>query len=250
MIMWFMLVPLIAGSLKKTDNIVSGFQFNLKNFFVFFLISAVVITVFAIVLYCLVIQKAVIKDGYFLDDFNARITVYSFFGYVLSALCFGSYLYQANALELLNKDPEGEDVTKNKKLLDAYLRIRSSFNFSFYSTAVILSVFVLWTAVLSRSINGLEAFRFYSLLSGKTFPDPNFVYLFGAIHSLLLLIFYVPVRIQFNGLKLTQQQKEDEKAGLSDVKKGIKATGEMLGTILITASPLITSILEKMLSGF
>jgi hypothetical protein len=96
----------------------------------------------------------------------------------------------------------------------------------------------------------LSGFRFYGLLSGKPFFDANFVYLLGLMHSLILLIFYVPVRLQFNGPSITQQQKDMVAEDDTGSKKVLKAFWGNISTLLITVSPLITTFVKKGISSF
>jgi hypothetical protein len=62
-------------------------------------------------------------------------------------------------------------------------------------------------------------------------------------------MFYVPVRRQFNSLEITKDQKSAVTSDDSP-KKTLRTFWGILSTILVTASPLITTILQKLITGF
>jgi hypothetical protein len=152
-------------------------------------------------------------------------------------------MFLANKLEILNTTatkPEADLATFKTE----YLRLKSSFTFVFNCSAVILSVYVTWLGVLFSAVNNLEVARLYYLSSGKQLLNYDFVYLMGIIHSLLLAIFYFPVRLQFNSLELTVDYKTGD-AAATTMTKVFKSFGD----ILLTASPLITTVVQKGLAG-
>lgn len=247
MSMWFMLVVLVIGRVGQTRNIEKEFQYNFKSGFLLTLMPLIVVVIFAVVLYVLLIGEPVISDGYFLEGFSQRIYWYSFPGYGVAIICFGVYLFLANKLEILN----GRSLNPNHQIADVqgdYQRLKSAFDFVFNCSAVILSIFVVWLGTLFSAVNNLEAARFYTLTSGKPLLNYDFVYLMGILHSLLLAIFYFPVRIQFNSLQLTKEDKSANQ-GTANTAKLFKTFGDIIGGILITASPFITTIVQKALSG-
>jgi hypothetical protein len=249
MVLWWILIPLIIGAVRQTNPIVTGFKFNFGNCLLFSMIPAVVVGGFTWLLYEKLIDAFVIKDCYFLDDFNPRMVWYATPGYLVATLCFGSYLFLANKLQLLNKSSKGKVYSTDAQLQQEYASLKATFDVTFLASAIVLSTFVLWIGVLFNALNGMEAFRYYSLISGRPFFDPDFIYLIGLMHSLILLIFYVPVRMQFNGLGITQQQKEMAAAGQSGTSQVFKTFWASISTLLVTASPLIATILEKAISA-
>ncbi|MBN8850992.1 MAG: hypothetical protein BGO55_29170 [Sphingobacteriales bacterium 50-39] len=249
MVLWFILIPLVIGAVRRTKSIVSGLRYDIGNFLFFSLIPALVVGVFTWILYTKLIDAFVIKNCYFLDSFNPRMVWYAIPGYFIAILCFGSYLFLANKLQLLNEESKGKDLSTDEGLQQEYASLKSTFDFTFLASAIVLSAFVLWIGVLFNALNNMEVFRYYTLISGRSFFDPNFIYLIGLMHSLILLIFYVPVRLQFNGLSITQQQKEMTMEDQSGSRKIFKAFWGSISTLLITASPLITTVLEKAISS-
>jgi hypothetical protein len=248
--LWFLVFCLVIGAAGKTNFIVTEFPYNFKNALTLVLIPIIVMGLFAFALYWKLIGTFVISDYYFMDGFNNRMYWYSIPGYIITVICFGIYLFLANKMEMLNTD-----ATQKKLKIDAddelkkkYLTLESAFDFTFLCTSVILSVFVLWLGTLFNAVNNLEAIHFYTFLSGKPVLNYDFVYLMGLMHTLLLLIFYIPVRLQFKSLQLTKDQNNAVNA--NNPKKVLKTFWDAAGTILITASPIITTIVQKLITGF
>lgn len=246
--MWFILIPVLTGIAKSTNKIVDVFPYNFKNGLLMALVPVLVISLFVFLVYLYIVDIYIVGDQYFLDGFTSRMTWYSVFGYGVATLCFSVYLFLANKLQLLNEFSGGIRLAEDNSLQEKYLALRKAFDFAFLVSAIILSVFVLWMGVMFNAMNDLEAFRFYRELSGKNFFDNNLVYLNGLLHSVLLLVFYLPVRLQFNQLRLTKEQKDMEQEGASGTKKIFKSFWEGVSSVLLTTSPLIATFLEKFIS--
>ena len=90
--------------------------------------------------------------------------------------------------------------------------------------------------------------RFYTLLSGKQFLNYDYVYLIGLLHSLLLLVFYIPVRLRFNTLEIKQQNTAMQNAAPGG-KKYISSMWESISAVLVTASPIIVTVIQKIISS-
>jgi hypothetical protein len=99
-----------------------------------------------------------------------------------------------------------------------------------------------------NAVNGLEVFRFYTLLSGKYFIPNDFVYLQGLLHTLILLIFYIPAKFKFNNLTTEYcSSGESNDIGLKS-KTVFAALADSMGPIFITVSPLLASIIHSLLN--
>jgi hypothetical protein len=244
MSMWFMLFALVIGTAKGTSDIVEYPVFNFINSLRLTIMPFLVVGSFVVVLYFLLIRDTVVRDSYFMWGFNRRMYFYSIPGYFLAAVSFGVYLYIANKLEILNGFLAHVKVSKGDVNDIKYQQLKTAFQFVFFCTAVVLSVFTIWLGLLFTSVNDLEVGKFYHLSTGKQLLNYDFVYLLGMMHSVLLAIFYIPVQLQFNSLKLTKEDKSSNSGG-----KILKTTLDVLGSILITASPLITTVVQKLLAG-
>jgi hypothetical protein len=191
-----------------------------------------------------------INDSFFLDGFNTRMGLYGVPGYIVLSLCLGIYIFLGNKLEMLNNAAQaaqtaGTDITKDTGLQAKFLSLKNAFDLAFSCSAIILSVFVLWMGTLFNAVNGVEALHFYTI--GKAFLNNDFVYLIGMLHTLILLIFYIPVRLQFNALPGIQELKSASED--PNPNRIIKSFWDATSTVLITASPLLTTVLQKLITG-
>lgn len=249
MTMWFLITALLIGSILKTQDIIPDYPYNFRNAIIPFIIPGITVSIFVLVLYLSLFDKDVIHDAYFMEGFSNRMRFYSTIGYLTAMFCFSTYLFLSNKLELLDTIPKSADIEAKTGINPSdFEKLKTAFNFSFLCSALILSAFVLSLGVLYNSVNQIEAMRFYTLLSGKSFLNYDFVYLIGLMHTLILLIFYIPVRLRFNALEI-KEDSDKIKSKVSGPKKFFTAFWESLGAVLVTTSPLITSVLQKFITS-
>jgi len=225
---------------------------------IFDLVVLVVLVVglFLFFTYSFMIDAYVIEDHLFMENFSFRMFLYALIGYCVAGLCFFIYLYTAfkvHQLEELNKDSDNLS-TETKSFIETDLNhITSTFDYSFAFSALILSIFVIWLGIMFNAINSLDLMNYYYQISGKHFLNNDYVYLVGLLHSLLLLIFYIPVQIKFNSLKIIKQQKKENEASNEDTstfKKVFNGLFQNISPVLITASPLISSFIQNLITSF
>lgn len=148
--------------------------------------------------------------------------------------------------EIENLQATATDKTKDLLLLkDQYKTCKRYFNFFFAITAVILSVLVIWVGSLFASVNSLDLFVFLRQRTGYSFLPYDFVYLYGALHSLLLFIFYVPVKLRLLSMSFSIPEEQEGDSGA--VKDTFKKILVRFVEILAASSPLLTAILQKSL---
>ena len=245
-----MIIALSIGIVYRTRTTAPAVQSGFTNFWPSYIIPLVIVSLFVGILYFFILRgKPIITEAYFLDNYKPRMLLYGIAGYLATIICFGSFLFLANKLELLN-DNRQTSSTPEALYIEAksYETLKSSFDFTFLLTAAILSAFVLWAGLLFNAVNSIDAMRAYSFYSGRPFLNYDFVYLIGLMHTLLLMVFYIPVKLQFNALEITKEQKALERNELGG-KKYLKSVWESLSAILVTTSPLITTILQKFISN-
>lgn len=250
MSMWFLMLVIAVGIVQTTKNIILVLSYNLKNAAFFSLLPLAVVGLFTWLLYLKLINTYVISDAWFMQGYNSTMVWYSIPGYLVTIICFSGYLFLSNKLELLNASANSSKMTiaGSPSLANDYTTLTKAFDNSFLFSAIILSVFVLWLGILFNAVNGSEAMRFYTLLSGKQFLNYDYVYLIGLLHSLLLLVFYIPVRLRFNTLEIKQQNTAMQNAAPGG-KKYISSMWESISAVLVTASPIIVTVIQKIISS-
>ena len=252
MSMWFVITGLIVAVFfwlkKKLANsaaagIVTGLNWGLSS-----ILPLLFLGVFTFLFYFFMIDDFVIKDHYLLQNFNAKMKIYAPVGYVAAIACFGMFLLSSMALDELNSNAQlkGWSIQTNTALKENYDALKKGFDASFLATALILTVFVLWSGVLFKAVNDTNVMKLYSGYAGHDLLSYDYIYLLGAFHTVILLLFYIPVKIKFNSMKITE---EDKSSSANDGKAVLKSLYESITDLLITASPLLAGLLQKLLGN-
>ncbi|WP_205502449.1 hypothetical protein [Rufibacter psychrotolerans] len=244
MCLWFMVGTIIVlmnyETLKKLK---AGSKKYILKTAGYVILVTFVMTAFLFITYYLLIDAYVIEDHIFLKNFTLKMYILAIFGYTVASICFFIYLLLADQAHQLNDLLPPGYLTKLEIL-------QSTFNYSFAFSALILSVFIIWLGAMFNAINSIELMNYYRQISGQDYLNSNYVYLVGLLHSLLLLIFYIPVQLKFNTLDIVRYQKGLSVVGLPSSKKFFTGIIDNISSILITASPLLTSFLQNMLTTF
>jgi len=210
--LWFLMGVLVIGMMPGLKQKARE-AFSFGGYLWCCLTPFIIIGLFILVVYLWLIGDNVIKDTYFMNGFNGRMFLYSLPGYSLAVLCFGGYLYVAKSLRGLNKEYNKPGTDKKNFDLQQFNRLNTAFKFLFFLCAAILSVFVIWVGSLFLSVNSMDSMKYYSLISGKLFIPNDFIYLIGLVHSLLLVIFYIPVQLEFKSMEVVREQAAAANAG-------------------------------------
>jgi len=251
MILWFLVIPVLYGridSLNEQVKNLPGDLFSVVNWLISSIIPLLFLGLFSYIFYERMIDTTIIRDNYFLEGFNTKMLWYAVIGYLVAAGCFGMFLHMSMCLDQLDQHVRTNKMVmaNDQELKDNYAAIKNAFDDSFLATAVILSVFVLWLGAAFTAINHTEAMRFYKIYAGTDFLSADYVYLVGAFHTVVLLLFYIPVKLKFSSLAIAGQAQNVIAPG------GNKILGNLwssITTILVTASPLLASLIQKLLSG-
>jgi hypothetical protein len=251
MMLWFLVLPLLLGKLRSVNSKVKnapGSLFSIRNWLLSSIIPLLFVGLFTYFFYVELVDTTIIKDHYFLNGFNSKMICYGLVGYLVTAGCFGMYLHMSMALDQLDRNAQTNrlKLATDLPLRNSYEAIKETFDGSFLATTLILSSFVLWTGITFTTINQTEAMRFYKIYSGKDFLSYDFVYLVGAFHTILLLLFYVPVRVKFSSLEIAGQAQAVQTVSGNKILKNLH---DSIVALLVTTSPILTSLLQKLLSG-
>ncbi len=248
MMLWFLLFPLLTGNVLdlrlKLEGYYSITQWSiLKNL----IVPACFIAFFVYVFYEILADNTVIYDNYFLKGYNERFFYYSLIGYSLATYCFGTFLTLIRQVTDMDEIASGIGLSrKDPQLNDKYLALKEAFENSFLASAIVLSFLVLWVGVTVNAISNTEAVKFYGIVSGKPLIPQDFIYLMGLLHTMVLLSFYIPAKLKFNSISLTKQE-DAATADRTATGKIFRLLGENLSSLLVTTSPLIASLIQKLL---
>ena len=249
--LWFLVIPLLYGMLESLRARVSGVAadtLTYKNWGISSIQPGVFFLLFTGVFYFFIIDATVIKDHYLLDGFNGKMFLYGIAGYLPTVACFGMYLLTSKAIDALAIDVQENNRTLagDTQLKENFKALNKTFESSFMITAVILSVFVLWMGVLYHAINDTAVMRLYTAYAHRDFLSYDDVYLVAAIHSIVLLLYYVPVKAKFSSTRLSDDASTTAAINKPKILSNIY---DSFTTLLITASPLLTGLVQKLLAG-
>jgi hypothetical protein len=253
MVLWFILMPSLAGNVQNLNKklLVEDFKISLWQVLGNTILPVILVGVFCWLFYIKMLGKQIITDDYFFSNFTDTTKIYAVIGYFVASLCFGTYLSLSYKLGTIDSYTKTKKLTRagNPDLDAAYMALKTAFDNSFICSAIILSFCVIWTGIMVSAVNSTEAFRYYFLLSGKYAIPNDFVYLLGLMHTLILLIFYIPVKMKFNNLTVTQAVASDTGTGGASQSSSIfSALSDSIGPLLITISPLLASLVHSLLS--
>ncbi|PWS28588.1 hypothetical protein DHW03_01675 [Pedobacter yonginense] len=243
MTLWFLMLPLLTGNVLNLQNklpAANGIGINgiLKSL----TIPVLAFVVFAYCFYLRLADDYVINDNHFFQNYNSRLEYYATTGYLVSAYCFATYIFLSRQIDLLNQNFISPGTLLVQNINDGYLALKKAFDNAFLASAIILSLMVLWVGITINAVNSTESMAFFSLMNAKPGISNDFTYLMGLLHSCLLLIFYLPVKLKFDSLEITQPQSG---AG-SPVKTVFSSLAESLKTLLITASPILAGFAQEL----
>jgi hypothetical protein len=143
-----------------------------------------------------------------------------------------------------------DDNTKEVETLkDNYQLCNRYFRFFFGASAIVLSVLVIWMGSLFQAGNELDLFHLYAQETGHPFLPNDFVYLYGGLHSLLLFIFYIPVKMRLMSMSFAIPGDGGTTAETEPDWQGyLKKFFSRFVEILTASSPLLAASLEKLFS--
>jgi hypothetical protein len=248
MTLWFLLGTMLFGQLQP---IAKG---NWRNFAACLITPLLVVGLFVWLFYVYLTDDFLIKDSYTLENFNNRAFIYGIPGYLLAVCCFSVFIYAANRLDQYNQAWLKLPAPRPNPATDpAFQQRRSLLNTAFLFSALVLSVFIFESGVLVHAVNSMEAMRLYELLANRPFVPGDSIYMIAVIHSILLLVFYLPVMLKVNSLEVVQDAKQAATAAAvanGQPQKVLSTIWSGLEPILITASPLIAGALQQLLELF
>src|SRR6185503_9418477 len=210
MVMWFLMLPICLSLFKRVYGVCESYQTRAQ--LITSLLKSLGLAFGAVLLFCLVlffvmIDENIVKDKYFMNGFDVNLTIYSMIGYLVAAVCFTGFLFIADFIHRqqieYSVDRPNDPADEAEIIKGNYILARKFLNIFLVMTGLVLTVVVLWVGSMFSAINSMEIFRYYKLMSGTSFLPPDFVYLFGGVNSMLILIFYLPAKFNMFRLNLT-----------------------------------------------
>jgi hypothetical protein len=197
-----------------------------------------------------------VRDLYILDSLWTSLFGVMIIGYAAGGGCFAGFVYAGYRLDSLHSMAQqqaeqlsaaGNDPAKVSQVrqveLKAYNSILGYFNGYFIIAAVILSFLVLCVGALYQAVNNQSFVKLLTDDWGYSPVPQHFIYLYGAVHTLLLLIFYLPTKLSFRTLVKMPAVTGSDLASRSRIKNPVNKLGE----VLIGTLPLLASIVPPLI---
>jgi len=201
-------------------------------------------------------DAGIIKDLYFMRDHTSFATWFTIMGAVSGALCLAGFIYTSSMLEskakpvvkareeavTLKFSEKSETVQKEEaeKELD-WKKLFGIFNTYFILASIILSLMVMNIGTLYSLINSLDFVRMLTNDWGYSPVRTDFLYLFGGLCTLVLLLVYIPARLRFAEADIPELKTDGK------FFEFLKDPFKYFTGMLAAASPLIVSIVQSLI---
>ncbi|CAH0279699.1 hypothetical protein SRABI27_03738 [Pedobacter sp. Bi27] len=251
MMLWLLLLPILSANMLNLKEPLAGevYQISATDRAINTFLPLIFMGIFCYFFYVGLADSTIIRDDYFFTSYNNRMRFYAIPGYLISSFCFTSFLTMSRHFDNLNTESAGKKtVITSDEFAKKFLAIKKAFDNSFTCSAIILSLFVFWAGLLIYSLNSTQAFQYYQKVTGTPLIPSDFVYLMGLLHTLILLTFYIPIKLRFNALQITQP--EEMKISQVPNQKPFEAMLAGLGTVLINISPILAAVVQQLFKLF
>lgn len=194
-------------------------------------------------------DEVMIKPVFFMRGFKSAMAGMMFVGYLAGACCLAGFFHTASMLGFfarkINEKKETADAAENAQNQKIYDQLKKYFDNYLLLAASILSLLVLCTGTLFSTVNSLDFVKLISDDWGYSLARPDYIYLYGALHSVVLLLAYIPASFSFTEIELAQPATSapGEKRSWQDI---LKTPMSRLGDVFIAASPLLTGVVQSL----
>jgi hypothetical protein len=193
-------------------------------------------------------DEVMIKPIFFMRGFQTAMNGMMFIGYLAGACCLAGFLHTASMLGFFaRRIKEYKEADKQKleaeRDLAIYNKLKKYFDNYLLLAASILSLLVLCTGTLFSTVNSLDFVKLLSDDWGYSLVSPDYIYLYGALNSFVLLLAYIPASFSFSEIELEPTTPKGEKRGWQDI---LKIPMSRLGDVFIAASPLLAGIVQSL----
>ncbi len=205
-------------------------------------------------------DAGIVKDLYFMRNHTVFAGWFTVIGAVAGALCLAGFIYTSSMLESQAKPvvKAREDVMafkfagkseteqlaaqeeEAKQELD-WKKLFGIFNTYFILASIILSLMVMNIGTLYSLINSLDFVRMLTNDWGYSPVRTDFLYLFGGLCTLVLLLVYIPARMRFAEKDIPELKTDGR------FFEFLKNPFKFFPGMLAAASPLIVSIVQSLI---
>lgn len=224
----------------------------------------------------------IVKDLFFMKHLNVSMTWVIVLGSLSGAFCLAGFIHTASMLSCFAKplikirkevdeqklvvqkeqpnnlnqnavavNPSTEQLvldhkeTEQKKQEAFFNKLAKIFQTYFILAAIILSLMVLCTGALFSTINSLDFIKLLADDWGYSPTRGDFVYLYGGLYTIILLLVYIPAKMRFSEVDIwAKPTTTPVNAKWYDF---LKNPFGQIKDVLIATSPLLVSIIQSLL---
>lgn len=142
-----------------------------------------------------------------------------------------------------------EEEAKHKEYADQFRKLLGFFHRYFILSAVLLSLVVLCTGALYNAANSLSFLKLLRVNWGYSPAGGDAVYLFGGLFTAILLLVFLPAKMQFGDVQLNLPREEGQHDDDEDNKWYglLEQPFSWLKGGLIAASPFLSGLIQNLL---
>jgi hypothetical protein len=243
---------------KRTiRNKVPGVSLTYKRISFFLLYSFFLVLVFFAVGKLTVYDKYnIIPENIFILHYMLKFKFLLAAGLLVASLFFGGYLIMGDILkqcaaqrEKIPADKTTELDALNTVCKDALNNLQKYF----IITAASLTGVVVVTGILFTAVNNLDFSKLYFQSFQRAILSYDTVYLFGGLYSLLILLFYLPLKLTFSKIK---ERQPDAVLSLTPANSSAipfyksKDFWNRMKETFAVSSPLLASLIQWFIETF
>jgi len=209
-----------------------------------------IITIVCIVFYFSFLKNENVADDIarpelFMLSLHTIFNWINILGYITASLCLAGMLFSfISAKNIMDGKVDADKITLLKE-------VDTNFKTCFILAAMILTIAVVTSGQFYTALNTLDFVKVFSATIGYDYFRIEIIYLYGILHTFLLLLFYLPVQLQLNetrlhvlaGLPGSEDQLKDLAAKSLEPVSLMKKVLD----ILVASSPLIAAFAKSLL---
>jgi len=257
-------VLLIFGSNTGPDK--NGYRWSV-------ILVAICFALLYIILFNTFSDEMPVKGLFFMRTLFGTLVFVNIIGGVSGAFCLAGFIHSASMLGHFAdklKEETGNIVAQRvvvkakedgdskgalsqmeqnyEKYQDQYRKLLGFFHRYFILSAVQLSLTVLVTGALHNAANSIDFVKLLVTRWGYSPASGDAVYLYGGLYTIILLLVYLPAKMQFGDVRLElppdpNAPKEEDSAWYSFLQQPFS----LLKGSLIAATPFLSGIVQSLL---
>jgi hypothetical protein len=221
---------------------------NQKGYWLTTPIVAGCLILFLAVLFFTFSDEPPVKDLFFMRTLGNFLWVVNVLGCISGAFCLAGFIHSASMLGYF-ADKVKTETTRVREYADAFRKLLGFFHRYFILSAILLSLVVLCTGALFSAVNSLAFVKLLRVNWGYSPASGDAVYLFGGIFTAILLLVYLPAKMQFGDVEL-RLPGEDGRPEDDNDGKWYGFLEQPFGWLrggLIAASPFLSGLVQGLL---